>query len=365
MVNESGELVGVTECRLEPLQKGHVYMMHMSRGLLQEKARQQGAAGYKLHLIVTSHDGEIIPGKLRYQWAQKTFGGDPNIVVHSGHNSLEVLGYGNDYSGDRYTKDWDFWGEVATKMCGLGDTVDYFFGSEGYVDGIARACGAEPIEIDEDREAMRVSGTIMREHPHFKWEYFPDAVKPYFAKKVCITGAPFTGKADLVRNLAEDFSTVKVVDQSSKFYNPLERTCTRADLEKIAMLHQVTADALLEQANKVIICDSDALLTRLWYEKIFTDAPERIKELSNIQRFDLYVLTDSANMNFRESNTFKSADEWHAFTQTIKGALEERGWPYVTLDSHQKAKRHTNAVNAINDLRWITEGKNKMRWMQR
>lgn len=363
MVTTKGNIVGVTECRFEPLHKGHVYMVHMARGLLREKAHARGSDDYTLHVIVTSHDGEIIPGDTRYMWAQKTFGGDSHIEVHWAHNSLEALGLGNDYAGETYCADWNFWGQVATQMCSLGESVDSFFGSESYVEGIAKACGAEPFEIDEGREAIRLSGTIMRSNSYRLWDKLPDAVKPYFAKKICVTGAPYTGKAKLVRQLAQDFNTVHVADQSGKVYNSLERECTRDDLEKIAMLHTVTADALIEQANRVIISDSDALLTRLWYEHIFGEVPARIKELSDVRRFDLYLLTDSSNLNFRPSNTFTNERDWHAFTGSVKDALDSRGWRYIVLDNALVARRHTNATVAIENLKWETKGPSKMSWI--
>src|SRR3989338_1860405 len=214
MVTTNGELICITECRFEPLHKGHVYMVQMSRELLAQEALKRRAPGYKLHVIVTSHDGEIINGHLRYLWAQKTFGGDPHIKVHSAHNSLEYLGYGTDYTGERYTKDWNFWGEVASKMCGLGDTIDYVFGSEQYVPPIAAACNAQPYLFSEDREAIQISGTIMRMSPYENWDHFPDAVKPFFAKKICITGGPSTGKARLARALAKHYNTPLIGDVS-------------------------------------------------------------------------------------------------------------------------------------------------------
>ena len=195
------------------------------------------------------------------------------------------------------------------------------------------------------------------------WDKLPDAVKPYFAKKICVTGALYTGKAKLVRQLAADFHTVHVADQSGKIYYNLERECTRGDLEKIAMLHTVTADALVEQANRIIISDSDALVTRLWYEHLFGEVPARIKELSDVQRFDLYLVTDSANLDFRASNTFTCQEDWHAFTGRVKDALDSRGWRYIVLDNALIARRHTNATVAIENLTWETKGPSQMSWI--
>lgn len=340
-------------------------MVNVAKGLLAETARERNAKGYKMHLIVTSHDGETIPGHLRYQWAQKALGGDPNIIVHSAHNSLEhISGYGKDYNGEGYTSDWGFWGKVATEMCELKDTIDFYFGSESYVPEIAKACGAEPMDIDQDRSTIHTSGTIMRQSPYRNWGSFPDAVKPFFAKKICIVGAPYTGKADLAKELAADYNTVLISEASKRVYNSENRGASRRDFEKIASLHKVQTDALLEQSNRVIISDTDIFLTKVWYETVFGQAPsERMQELADQKRFDLYVLTDTHGVDFRPSNSFPSEESWHNFTKTIQKNLNEKGWPYIHLKENSSPKRFTNSVIAIDDLRWKTSGPNKMSWV--
>lgn len=359
---ERDVLNGITECRFEPLHKGHVFMVKMALGLLEEEARTH-EVDHMLHVIVCSHDGETIPGQERFKWAQQTFGGYENITVHSAHNALEhIPGYGDDYEGPGYQESWQFWGKVAMDMCGLGDTVDYVFGSEDYVEGIAEACDATAVKIDQDRSTLQISGTIMRNSPYNNWEHFPDAVKPFFAKKVCIIGAPYTGKAQLARSIAEHYKTTLVTDVSDAIYNPELRGSTREDLEAIASLHTIRANALLEQANKVIVSDSDALLTRLWYQTLFGEPPQRLKELSDAKRFDLYLLTDSNGVDYRPSHSFPEESSWHEFTDFIRQDLTEREWPFIELKDYSLPRRVTKAVVAIDELLWESGENGQIGW---
>src|SRR5690606_30969066 len=123
-------------------------------------------------------------------------------------------------------------------------------------------------------------------------------------KKVCIIGGPYTGKAKLADNLSRHYGTPMIDDVSESVYNADERGSTPEDLIKIATLHTVRAKALLEQANKVIISDSDTLLTYVWYKALFGEPPKYLTELANTKRFDLYLLTDSKNEPFRASHSF-------------------------------------------------------------
>lgn len=340
-------------------------MVRMAEGLLAEEAHKQQRE-HMLHVIVCSHDGETIPGDERFRWAQQTFGGHSNITVHAAHNALDAIeGYGDDYDGQAYAQDWSFWGKVATQMCELGDTVDYVYGSEDYVDPIAEACGAQGVKIDQDRGALQVSGTMMRHAPDVHWDFFPDAVKPFFAKKVCIIGGPFTGKAKLAEQLARVYHTPVVSDASPAIYNADERGSTPEDLLDIAALHTVRANALLEQANRVIISDSDTLLTSVWYDTLFGEPPTHLKARADKKRFDLYLLTDSSDMPFRPSHSFPDEASWHAFTEKIQDNLEARAWPFVRLMNPDIPKRITQSCVAIDEMIWESGEQGSIGWKVR
>jgi len=348
-------LVGITECRFEPLHNGHVFMVMMAYQLLKMQATVKGV-DFILHVIVCSHDGEILSGHKRFLWAKRTFGGYDNIQVHHAHNSLEhISGYGTDYSGPGYTTSWEFWAKVAMEQCNLHDTIDYVYGSEGYVEGIAKYCDAEPVLIDQSRDTITVSGTIMRNSPYDNWDYFPDAVRSDFAKKVCLIGSPYTGKKALASALSQHYRTPLIGDVSDTVYNPDLRGCTKADLEQIARLHTVRAEALMQQANKVAISDSDTLLTAAWYEwKFGGPLPTWMFDQANTKRFDLYVFTESAGRAFRPSNTFRDEDDWHEFSDHIKGMLCNLKWPYVCVDGPLD-RQLSKAVPAIDCMQWFAE----------
>lgn len=355
----NNKLIGITECRYEPLHKGHVYMALMAKNILAQKAREQGK-DYEFHIIVCSHSGESIPGYIRYEWAQRTFGGFPKIKVHLANNMLELLGYGNNYNGLVYKSDWKFWAAVAVNVLGFTG-IDYVFGSEEYVFPIAEAVGAKGIKLDEDREALQISGTVMRNNPYHNWDYFPDAVKPYFSKKVCIIGAPYTGKAKLAKALSNHYSSPLIGDVSEKVYDANKRGCTIEDLDKIALLHDAHAAALLQQTNKVTICDSDALLTKYWAEAVFGKSTDILEELTEQNKFDLYLVTDTNGCKFKKSHSFPNKKSWDAFTKFICNKLDTRNPrpQQMYLTNSLFPRRVTDAIVAIDNLKWDSK---KCQW---
>ena len=352
MVSKEGKLVGLIENKHLPPHNGHKFMCEWSLAHLKTRAQRQGK-GHHLYVAVCSRDGEVIDGKLRFEWTKKMLA-DPNVTVLHANNVLSRFPeYGSDYNNH------EMWGRVATEMLGLGDQIDYLYASEDYGPGIAAAAGAEFIPCDKDRSNIPVSGTEVRESPVENWEYIPSVVRPFFAKKVCVFGAEYTGKTKLVDHLSRHFDTVSVPEYAPMIYDNKTRAFTMKDLEEIAEHHLAAEEALLQQTNKLLLSCTDILTTATWAYESFGRCPAWIEQEAGKKKYDLYLFMDPKGLSHTPGNTHPDRESWLRFSDKLMEALESRNRPYQVI-SGDAQNRTQEARRAINNMYW---NKKDLIWM--
>ena len=109
--------------------------------------------------------------------------------------------------------------------------------------------------------------------------------------KVVVIGPESTGKSTLSAQLATHYQTVWVPEYARQYLEELPRPYERHDLLTIAEGQLALEDKLAEQANKVLICDTDLHVINFWSEHKYggTD-PWIVKQVAS-RHYDLYLLT--------------------------------------------------------------------------
>ena len=109
--------------------------------------------------------------------------------------------------------------------------------------------------------------------------------------RVAITGPESTGKTTLAKSLAERYNTVWVPEYARSYLEKLGRPYEEEDLVKIAE-GQIASDKSLEtKANRILFCDTEMLVLKIWSEYRYKRCDRRILSLLKAQRYDLYFLT--------------------------------------------------------------------------
>lgn len=75
----------------------------------------------------------------------------------------------------------------------------------------------EHILVDRDREAVPISGTLVRSNPLGCWDFLEPPVRAWYAKRICLVGAESTGKTTLAQMLAERYQTVWVPEYGREY----------------------------------------------------------------------------------------------------------------------------------------------------
>lgn len=251
-----------------PPHEGHVFLGRAASLLCDE-----------LTILVCSLEDDPIPGALRFEWMHELF------------PEARVLHWGEDIpqEPEDHADFWTIWRDLINKL--HPEPVDRVFGSDPYVHRLAQELGAECVILDPDREAVPVSGAAIRKAPLEHWDLLPAVVKPFYLKRVCVFGPESTGKTTLAKDLAAHFETL-YMPEYGRIYDEQFRPgdWTPAHLVTIAETHEAMRRALGPKANRLLIEDTDVLLTAVWSDALAGAVDPWFDR--DIELADLYLLTD-------------------------------------------------------------------------
>ena len=108
--------------------------------------------------------------------------------------------------------------------------------------------------------------------------------------RVALTGPESTGKTTLSRQLADHYRTSWAPEYARTYLEQHGPGYALADLEVIARGQVAAEDEAAARANRVVFCDTDLLVIKVWSEHAFGQCPEWVKHRIERQRYDLVLL---------------------------------------------------------------------------
>ena len=114
--------------------------------------------------------------------------------------------------------------------------------------------------------------------------------------KIVLFGPESTGKTTLSQQLARHYNTVWVPEYAREYlqdkWNEERKTCENKDLIPIAMGQIALENLLVKKANKVLICDTDLLETKVYSQEYYGGFVDpRLDVAAKENDYDLYLLT--------------------------------------------------------------------------
>ncbi|MFC7371116.1 AAA family ATPase [Fictibacillus iocasae] len=298
-----------------PLHNGHKHMLDVA-----------SANCDMLTILVCSIQSEPIPGKLRYEWVKHEY---PHARVIWCNEELP-----QEPRDEHDEEFWRIWRGIVKKY--HPERVHRVFGSEDYVVRLAKEAGnAEPWIVDKARENVRVSGTAVRSKPYENWDFIPDVVKPYYTKRVLITGPESCGKTTISRELAAMFHTNWTPEYAREYIED-EMNNDMANLNAHHMnvfceRHYEQENYAWRNANKVTFSDTSALETYI-YSRTMLDAEEagrvRAKDYLDNGRYDFVILL-KPDIPWEEEEQRTYRDRRDEMYELFKQTLEEFQYTYV------------------------------------
>ena len=227
----------------------------------------------KLYVVLSHSDNkEEIQYQHRFRWLTQLTKDMGNVEV------IQVKD--NSISKDVY--DW-IQGSNQIKLI-INNHIDVVFCGNDYnnIDNPFNMCYPDSEIAYIDRSKIPISSTQIRENPYKYWNYIADVAKPYFVKKIMITGTESCGKSTLVRNLAKYYNTTYVEEKGRNicdFAGGYENMIP-SDYVEILYRHKVSEIDEQRKANKLLFVDTDCIVTKYYLDLQFknTDINHHNKE---------------------------------------------------------------------------------------
>ena len=167
-------------------------------------------------------------------------------------------------------------------------------------------------------------------------------------RKVAIIGPECTGKSDLSAYLAENFKTDWVPEYARGYLDNLVRPYQQHDLTTIAHGQIRLEDKYLREANKILFCDTNLYVIKVWSEfKFGTVEPDILNTIST-RPYDLYLLT-YIDIPWEEDPQREHPTKRQQLYDIYLKEMQSQQVPFVEIKGERELRRKA-AVEAVEQL---------------
>jgi len=177
--------------------------------------------------------------------------------------------------------------------------------------------------------------------------------EPLKLVRIVLFGPESTGKTTLSELLARHYNTVWVKEFARNYlqekWNNERKTCEHNDLIPIAIGQMQLENKLARKADKVLICDTDLLETKVYSEEYYGGFVEPELDKAALEnQYDLYLLT-YIDTPWEADDLRDRPEQRQEMFDAFENALKKYDRPYITLKGDVK-NRMDKAVNAIDKI---------------
>ena len=316
--------IGVTTGKFYPYHLGHDYLL-----------RQAKAQVDKLVVLLGYKPEQAISVEVRAAWLREM------------HPDIEIIPALEDIPNENAA-----WAKRTLELLSPRKP-DVVFTSEDYGAGWAELMGCSSVVIDKARVTFPIAATQLRHDLAAHWEMLTPPAKAHFAKRVVCIGVESSGTTTLAQALAQHYQTVWIPEYGRWYwegrrYTPHQEIWDTDEFVKIANGQIRWEDDLARRANKLVVCDTDALATYIWHRRYVGTFAHEVREVADSRHYDLYIVTEP-DFGFVQDGTREGEHIREQMHRWFVDALETSGRPYIRVwGKHpRRMKDATQHIDAL------------------
>jgi len=214
---------------------------------------------------------------------------------------------------------------------------------------------SEYLLYDYGRKRYPVSATLIRNEPYKYWDYILGSARPFFAKKVLITGTESCGKTTITKYLAKIFHTSWSEEfgryYSAEYLGGNESVFIPEDFGRIAYLQYENDMKALRTANRVVFYDTDAVVTQYYSELYTNQSCELVERFVDPNRYDVVLLYNTDVIWVDDGLRFtKEQDKRDSLHKKLLNMYKDRGFENIIEISGNYSERLRNSISIVDDL---------------
>ena len=171
--------------------------------------------------------------------------------------------------------------------------------------------------------------------------------------KIVLFGPESTGKTTLSKQLARHYNTVWTPEFAREYlqkkWNNERKTCEKEDLIPIAIGQMNLENKLGKKADKLLICDTDLLETKVYSSAYYGGFVDPILEKAATENtYNLYLLT-YIDTPWEADDLRDRPEQRLEMFEAFQKALDQHHRPYLLLkgDKESRLKKAVEAIDAI------------------
>lgn len=177
--------------------------------------------------------------------------------------------------------------------------------------------------------------------------------EPINLVKVVLFGPESTGKTTISGELARHYNTVWAPEFARQYlqkkWNNERKTCEASDIIPIAKGQIRLENKLAKKADKILICDTDLLETKVYSEEYYGGfVAKELDEAAIENSYDLYLLT-YIDTPWEADDLRDRPEQREEMFTAFENALKKYNRPYILLKGNKEV-RLKKAIKAIDQL---------------
>ena len=155
--------------------------------------------------------------------------------------------------------------------------------------------------------------------------------------KIAITGPESSGKTTLTETLATKFNAISVPEFARNYLEEKNGIYTQEDLDIIAIGQ---AKSWENSKHKLLICDTELTIIKIWSEFKYKSCSETILKLYNQQKFDHYFLC-FPDIPWEEDPLRENPNDREILFKIYLNELKKNNLPFTIISGNLETRLKT------------------------